>query len=121
MCKVEKFFSSSLSKGNLGKKPYHFYKIYRFIIGKMHNVWRFSVERNLPYFLPNVAWILPLLRERWHIVDRGCRTWMSQCRIYHPLSARKIAADLDNDMGTFDAAYDAFYCETTAHPVCPRD
>jgi len=35
--------------------------------------------------------------ERWHIEKRGSRTWMSQCRIYHPLSAKKLVADLDND------------------------
>jgi len=37
-------------------------------------------------------------RERWHIEDRDNGPWMSQCRIYHPHSAKKIAADLDNDV-----------------------
>ena len=34
--------------------------------------------------------------ECWHIENRGSGTWMSQCRIYHPRSAKKFVADLEN-------------------------
>jgi len=36
-------------------------------------------------------------KERWHAVNRGKWTWMSQCRIYHPCSAKKMVVDLEND------------------------
>ena len=35
--------------------------------------------------------------KRWHVEDRGHMTWMSQCRIYHPRSAKQLVAYLDND------------------------
>lgn len=36
--------------------------------------------------------------KRWRVVNHGSKTWMSQCRIYHPLSAKKLVADLENDL-----------------------
>ena len=35
--------------------------------------------------------------KRWHVENRGTKTWMSQFRIYHPLTARKLVDDLEND------------------------
>ena len=35
--------------------------------------------------------------KRWHAEGRGNRKWISQCQIYHPLSATKLVADLEYD------------------------
>ena len=35
--------------------------------------------------------------KRWHAEGRGNRKWISQCQIYHPLSAKKLAADIEED------------------------
>ena len=36
--------------------------------------------------------------DRWHAENRGSRTWMSQCQIYHPLSAKKMVSDLEKEL-----------------------
>jgi hypothetical protein len=36
--------------------------------------------------------------KRWHVENRGSGTWMSQCRIYHPRSAKGFVSALDNDV-----------------------